>query len=308
VEIGLYVAPQQGATYGDQLAAARLAEECGFDVFVRSDHFRAFTGSGLPGPTDTWVTLGALARETSTIRLGAMVSAMTFRLPGPLAIMVSQVDAMSGGRVLVGLGTGWDEQEHRAYGIPFPPLKERFDRLEEQLSVLTGIWSTPVGERFSFAGRYYVLDDCPALPKPIQRPHPPIVVGGSGYRVTPALAAAYADEFNLPPPFDGVVAARAAFDRVREACESAGRDPASLAMSVTLTTVCGHRAEEVERRMHAPGVGGLADVSGRPDEVLEQLSRYAELGASRVYLRIPDLHDLEHIELLGTKIAQAGMN
>jgi len=308
VEIGLYVAPQQGATYDDQLAAARLAERCGFDAFVRSDHYRAFTGNGLPGPTDTWVTLGALARETSTIRLGAMVSAMTFRLPGPLAITVSQVDAMSGGRVLLGLGTGWDEQEHRAYGIPFPPLKERFERLHEQLSVLTGIWSTPIGESFSFAGRYYALEDCPALPKPVQLPHPPIVVGGSGTRATPALAATYADEFNLPPPFDGIVDARAAFDRARSACEVSGRDPGTLALSVTLTTVCGEDVADVERRAHAPGVGGFADIRGRPHEVREQLARYAELGASRVYLRIPDLHDLEHIELLGTQIAQASIH
>ena len=190
--------------------------------------------------------------------------------------------------------------------IPFPPLRERFARLEEQLSVLTGIWATPPGGTFAFDGRYYCLEDCPALPKPVQRPHPPIVVGGSGHRVTPSLAAAYADEFNLPPPFDGVDAAGAAFARVREACTRHGRDPATLALSVTLTTICGRNAADVERRAHASGAAGLADVSGRPEEVRDALARYAGLGASRVYLRIPDLHDLEHIELLGTRVVRAG--
>jgi F420-dependent oxidoreductase-like protein len=302
VEIGLYIAPQQGATYENQLAAARLAERCGYAALVRSDHYRAFTGHGLPGPTDTWLTLGALARETATIRLGAMVSAAMFRLPGPLAIVVSQVDAMSGGRVLLGLGTGWDEREHRAYGIPFPPLGERFARLDEQLAVITGIWATPEGETFSFAGRYYTLEECAALPKPVQRPHPPIVVGGSGPRVTPSLAARYADEFNLPPPFDGVAAARAAFDRVRAACEAQDRDPATLSLTVTLTTVCGRDTGEVEHRAQRGRTAGAPDVIGRPEEVCEQLVQYAELGASRAYLRIPDLHDLDHVALLGEAV------
>ncbi len=308
MDIGLYVAPQQGATYDDQLVAARLAERCGFGAFVRSDHYRAFTGDGLPGPTDAWLTLGALARETSTIRLGVMVSAMTFRLPGPLALMVAQVDAMSGGRAMLGLGTGWDEQEHRAYGIPFPPLAERFARLEEQLSVVTGIWATPLGATYTFDGRYYRLTDCPALPKPVQQPRPPVIVGGSGHRVTPALAAAYADEFNLPPPFDGVDAAAAAFARVRAACAERGRDPAGLALSVTLTTACGRDTDAVERRARAPGAGGVPDLRGRPEEVRAQLARYAALGAARAYLRVPDLHDLDHIELLGDEVAQAAIN
>jgi alkanesulfonate monooxygenase len=305
VQIGLYIAPQQGATYDDQLAAASLAEQCGYDAFVRSDHYRAFTGSGLPGPTDAWVTLGALARETSTIKLGVMVSAATFRLPGPLAIMVSQIDVMSGGRVLLGLGTGWDEQEHRAYGIGFPPMSERFARLEEQLSILTGIWGTPEGETFTFDGRYYRLDDCPALPKPIQRPHPPIIVGGSGPRITPSLAATYADEFNLPPPFDGITAARAAFDRVRAVCDQRGRDPATLALSVTLTTICGRNAAEVRRRAQGGAAGGAADVTGLPGAVCDHLMRYSELGVHRVYLRVPDLHDLDHIGLIGNEVVPA---
>src|SRR3954467_3497039 len=225
------IAPQQGASYDEQLRAALVAERAGFSDFVRSDHYLAFDSVGLPGPTDSWITLAGLARETERVRLGTMVSAATFRLPGPLAITVAQVDAMSGGRITLALGAGWAEPEHRAYGIPFPSPRERFDRLEEQLAIVTGIWQTPIGETFSFDGVHYRLVDCPALPKPVQDPHPPVIVGGDGPRRPPpvcgggrgpprppALAARYADEFNLPP-FEGPTAAAAAFERVRAACE-----------------------------------------------------------------------------------------
>ena len=192
---------------------AQATEACGFDAFFRSDHYLAMGGDGLPGPTDAWVTLAALARETSRIRLGTLVSSATFRWPGVLAITVAQVDAMSGGRVELGLGTGWYEGEHTAYGIPFPPLGERFERLEEQLAILTGLWATPVGEKFSFAGTHYQLADSPALPKPVQRPHPPLILGGAGAKRTPRLAATFADEFNVP--FHGVADTEAQFGRVR---------------------------------------------------------------------------------------------
>src|SRR4051794_25793804 len=158
-----------GATYDDLLAVARRTEDTGFDAFFRSDHYLTMVGDGLPGPTDAWVTMGGLARETSRIRLGTMVTAATFRLPGPLAIAVAQVDQMSGGRVEFGLGSGWFEREHTAYGIPFPSLGERFDRLEEQFAIVTGLWETPGGETFSFDGTHYQLSDSPALPKPAQR-------------------------------------------------------------------------------------------------------------------------------------------
>ena len=193
MRLRIFTEPQQGATYDDLLAVARTAEELGFDAFFRSDHYlRMGDGDAGPGPTDAWVTLAGLARETSRVRLGTLVTAGTFRLPGPLAIAVAQVDAMSGGRVELGIGAGWFEDEHRAHGIPFPPTRERFDRLEEQLAIITGMWTTPVGERFSYHGRYYELTDSPALPKPVQRPHPPIIIGGYGTKRTPALAARYA--------------------------------------------------------------------------------------------------------------------
>ncbi|HEY3670457.1 MAG TPA: LLM class F420-dependent oxidoreductase [Acidimicrobiia bacterium] len=301
------IAPQQGASYDEQLDAALATEAAGFSDFVRSDHYLAFDSTGLPGPTDSWITLAGLARETQRVRLGTMVSAATFRYPGPLAISVAQVDAMSGGRITLALGAGWAEQEHRAYGIPFPPPAERFERLEEQLALITGMWKTPVGETFSFDGKHYQLVDCPALPKPVQQPHPPVIVGGTGPRRTPALAARFADEFNLPP-FNPPDAAAAAFARVRAACEEIGRDPATLEYSVTLTTVCGTDRAEVERRgAVSPAQFEGADCAGTPDEVLEQLLGYREIGATRAYLRLLDLRDVEQITLLGASLSQAGV-
>jgi F420-dependent oxidoreductase-like protein len=302
VRIGLMVTPQQGASYDDQLLAAQQAERGGFSDFVRSDHYLAFTSTGLPGPTDSWITLAGLARETERIRLGTMVSAATFRLPGPMAIVVAQVDAMSGGRITLGLGAGWAEEEHRAYGIPFPSPTERFERLEEQLAIITGLWRTPIGESFSFHGAHYDLVDCPGLPKPVQAPHPPVIVGGTGPKRTPRLAARYADEFNLPP-FQGPELTRGAFDRVRAACETIGRDPASLELSVTLTTVCGADNAEVARRGEvSPPQFEMADLAGTPDDIVDQLKEYGAIGATRAYLRILDLRDVEQIALLGAEV------
>src|SRR2546423_10515811 len=165
----IFTEPQLGATYADQLRLARHAEELGFDAFFRSDHYLTMDGvHGQPGPTDSWVTLGALAVQTSRIRLGTMVTSATFRYPGPLAISVAQVDQMSGGRVELGLGAGWYEAEHRAYAIPFPPVGERFERLAEQLAIVTGLWRTPPGERVDFQGRHYAAVGSPGLPQPAQ--------------------------------------------------------------------------------------------------------------------------------------------
>ena len=197
---------------------------------------------------------------------------------------------------------GWAEEEHRAYGIPFPSPSERFDRLDEQLAIITGLWDTPVGTTFTFRGTHYELLGCPGLPKPLQQPHPPVIVGGTGARRTPALAAHYADEFNLPP-FQGPELTAEAFGRVRAACESAGRDPASLDLSVTLTTVCGADRSEVERRgaVSPPQFEG-ADLAGTPGQVCEQLAVYRNLGAARAYLRLLDLRDVDQVELLGMQV------
>ena len=264
MQLRIFTEPQQGAGYATLLSVARATEELGFDAFFRSDHYLTMDGSGLPGPTDAWITLAGLARETSRIRLGTLMSPVTFRLPGPLAIAVAQVDQMSGGRAELGLGTGWFDAEHTAYGIPFPPLAERFGRLEEQLKIITGLWETAEGEEFSFDGRYYSLSGSPALPKPVQRPRPPVLIGGAGQRRTPRLAASFADEYNIP--FASVADSAAAFGRVRQACQDAGRDPGSMVYSAAQTVCCGRDEAELARRAQATGqqLAGLqADRPGR---------------------------------------------
>jgi F420-dependent oxidoreductase-like protein len=305
MKLRIFTEPQQGADYQTLRAVARAAEELGFDAFFRSDHYLK-TGqvSGLPGPTDAWITLAGLALETSRIRLGTLMSPATFRLPGPLAICVAQVDQMSGGRIEFGIGTGWFDAEHRAYGIPFPSLGERFDRLEEQLAVITGLWGTEEGQAFSFEGKHYQLADSPALPKPAQRPRPPVLLGGAGARRTPRLAARFADEFNVP--FQTLRDSADAFARVREACEAAGRYPASMTYSVAHTVCCGK--DEAEFRRRAEAIGWKPEdfrergVGGTPGEVAARLAEFAEIGAERVYLQVLDLHDLDHLELIASEV------
>jgi F420-dependent oxidoreductase-like protein len=304
MELRIMTEPQQGATYDDLLALARTAEELGFGAFIRSDHYLAMGTDGGLGPTDAWVTLAGLARDTSTIRLGTLMTCATFRLPGPLAIQVANVDVMSGGRVELGLGAGWYADEHTAYGIPFPDARERFDRFEEQLAIVTGLWETPEGETFSHDGAHYQLTDSPALPKPAQRPRPPIIIGGMGKRRTPALAARYADEFNLP--FRSEDDTRTQFGRVRQACEAAGRDPDDLIWSNALTVCIGANEEELARRAKAIGQD-LADLranalAGTPREVVDTLGRYAALGSQRAYLQVLDLSDLDHVRLIAEEV------
>jgi F420-dependent oxidoreductase-like protein len=301
----VFTEPQFGASYDQLLAVAQCAEEEGFDAFFRSDHYLTMgQGDGRPGPTDAWGTLAGLARDTSRLRLGTLVTSATFRLPGPLAIMVAGVDAMSGGRVELGLGAGWYQAEHRAYGIPFPSTGERFERLEEQLAIITGLWATPDGSTFDFPGRHYHLEGSPALPKPVQRPHPPVIVGGSGVRKTPRLAARFADEFNTP--FLGPDAARLQYQRVEQACEDAGRDPASMRFSFAVTTCCGTDQAELGRRLEAIGQQE-ADLRqrgacGTPAEVAERLGQWAEAGAEVAYLQILDVTDLDHLRLIAREV------
>ncbi|RKS68809.1 F420-dependent oxidoreductase-like protein [Actinomadura pelletieri DSM 43383] len=304
MRLRIFTEPQQGASYETQLTVAKAAEDLGFDAYFRSDHYvKMGDVTGEPGPTDSWITLGALARETSRIRLGTLVTAATFRHPGPLAISVAQVDRMSGGRVDLGLGTGWFEVEHTAYGIPFPSLGERFARLEEQLEIVTGLWGTPGGETYSFSGEHYTLTESPALPKPAQAGGPPIIIGGTGAKRTPRLAVRYADEYNVP--FQQPDDTRAAFDRVRAAYAEAGRTK-PLVYSVAQVLCCGRDEAEVKRRAAAIGrevpelrQNGLA---GTPAELVDKLGRFAEMGAERVYLQVLDLDDLEHLELIASEV------
>ena len=305
MKLRIFTEPQQGASYQRLARAARATEDLGFDAFFRSDHFlKIGDGSGLPGPTDAWITLAGLALQTSRIRLGTMLTAATFRLPGPLAVAVAQVDQMSGGRIEFGLGAGWYQAEHAAYGIPFPSLGERFTRLEEQLAIITGLWQTPEGKTFCFEGEHYEVIDSPALPKPAQRPRPPVLVGGAGARRTPRLAARFADEYNVP--FSGVADSAAAFSRVRDACASVGRDPASMIYSVAQVVCAGRDQAEVARRAATIGrdpqqlrASGLA---GAPGEIVGKIGEFAAAGADRIYLQVLDLDDLDHLALIASDV------
>ena len=300
----IFTEPQQGAAHADLLRIARHAEQTGFDGFFRSDHFVAMGVDGRPGPSDSWVSLGALAVQTSTIRLGTLVTSATFRLPGPLAISVAQVDEMSGGRIELGLGAGWFETEHAAYGIPFPPVGERFDRLEEQLEIITGLWGAD-GGGYSFTGKHYQLVDSPALPRPVQSPRPPIIIGGAGKRRTPALAARYADEFNAA--FKTVDHAATLFDGVRAASSAANR-PTPPAMSAAVVLCCGRDDAEVRRRAEYVGrsvddLRSSGSAVGTPAEVVDLIGRYADHGVTRVYLQARDLDDLDHLDLVAAEVA-----
>ncbi|GAB7105027.1 LLM class F420-dependent oxidoreductase [Streptomyces phaeofaciens JCM 4814] len=302
MDLRIFTEPQQGADYETLLTVAKATEDLGFDAFFRSDHYlRMGSADGLPGPTDAWITLAGLARETSRIRLGTLMTAGTFRLPGVLAIQVAQVDQMSGGRVELGLGAGWFEEEHTAYGIPFP--KEKFGRLEEQLAIVTGLWGTEVGKTFDFEGAHYRLKDSPALPKPAQEKIP-VLIGGHGASRTPRLAARYADEFNMP--FSSVEDTAAQFGRVRAAAQEAGRAADALTYSNALVVCVGKDDREVARRAAAIGrevdelkTNGLA---GTPAEVVEKIGRYAEIGSTRFYLQMLDLSDLDHLELIAGQV------
>ena len=302
MRVCLFTEPHRGATYDDQLRLARHAEAGGFEGFLRADHYQSMGAEeGLPGPTDAWLTLAGLALQTTRLRLGTLVSSATFRLPGPLAIMVAQVDAMSGGRVELGLGAGWLEREHTSYGIPFPPLGERFDRLAEQLAIITGLWTTPDGARFSYDGQHYRLLDAPALPKPVQRPGPPIIVGGRGAKRTPELAGRFADEFNMP--FKTVEETAAAFDRVRAASRRYDR---SVTLSAGIVVALGRTDAEAQRRaapLHGPSALPPEDpVVGSPDALVQRIGEFAGIGATRVHLRVIDMSDLDHVELIASQV------
>ncbi|MDT5033138.1 MAG: hypothetical protein QOC94_3309 [Actinoplanes sp.] len=302
MRVCLFIEPHRGATYDDQLKLARHAEDAGYEAMLRADHYQSMSADrGLPGPTDAWITLAGLARETTRIRLGTLLNSATFRLPGPLAVMVAQVDAMSGGRIELGLGAGWFEREHTALGIPFPPLGERFDRLDEQLQIIRGLWSTPDEASFSFDGKHYQLLDAPALPKPVQRPGPPIIVGGRGPRRTPELAARYADEFNMP--FKSVAETAAGFARVQALASSYER---SVTLSAGVVVAIGRTEAEAQQRaapLHVPSALPPEDpVIGSPDRLVQRLGELAEAGATRVHLRVLDMADFEHIDLIAAEV------
>jgi F420-dependent oxidoreductase-like protein len=302
MDFRIFTEPQQGASYDELLAVAKATEELGFDGFFRSDHYLRM-GDGDPGygPTDAWTTLAGLARETSRIRLGTLVSSVTYRYPGILAIQVAQVDAMSGGRVELGLGTGWFEAEHRAYGIPFPA--KRFGMLEEQLEIVTSLWATDPGETYSFSGTHYTLEDAPALPKPVQSPLP-VIVGGKGATRTPMLAARYASEFNVPFPDEGTLPGL--FENVRRACVEFGRDPDDIVYSAAFALAAGSDEASFTARAAAigrePGELRTNGLGGTVSEVVDKLGALQEQGVERVYLQVLHLHDLDHLDLVARDV------
>ena len=300
--------PHHGASYDQILALARATEEAAFDAFFRSDHYLGIDADDTGyRPTDSWTTLAGLATQTERIRLGTLMTASTYRRPGPLAIIVATVDAMSGGRAELGIGAAWFEREHQFFGIPFPPLGERFDRLGEQLEIITGLWATTPGDRFSYHGKHYQLEECASIPRPAPHPPPlppsiPIIIGGAGPRRTPALAARFADEFNSGMS-DGLAERFANF---RGVCEQAGRDPAEVRLSTTLPVCCGQTRGEAARRAAALGEAGARmlrmGVIGTPGDVLGRLAELQAAGADTVYFHLYDVADLDHVRLLGREV------
>ena len=306
VECVVFTEPQNGASYAQLKDLAQAAEELGFDGFFRSDHY-LHTSEGDPGlgPSDAWTTLAGLARDTSRLRLGTLVSSVTYRHPGILAIQVAGVDEMSGGRVELGLGTGWYAREHEAYGIPFPTA--RFGLLEEQLDIVTGLWTTPPDERFSYDGQHYRLVDAPPFPRPVQQPHPPIVIGGGGRKRTPALAAWFAAEYNTG--FVDLATTAARFDQVRAACAVIDRPATDLRLSAAHQLACA--IDDATLQARAATHGSVPDdmrdrgLVGTPDEVVARIRQITELGAARIYLQVQDVTDIAHLELVAHEVLPA---
>lgn len=313
MDLRIFTEPQQGAAHGDLVAVARAARDGGFSAFFRSDHLLAMSGDGRPGPSESFVSLGAIAAQVPDIRVGTLVTSATFRHPSMTALAAATVDDISDGRLELGLGTGWFEAEHTAYGLDFgASFGERFDRLTEQLEIITGLWATPVGATYDHAGRFYTLTGSPGLPKPRQRdasgrPHLPIIIGGKGPKRTPALAARFADEINVA--FVDLAEMTAQFERVRAACTAIGRDPSTLVYSTANATIVGVDEAEFTRRAAAvgrtPEQARESPLSGTVDQVRDTLLEYAAAGVQRVYLQILDLHDLEHIALIAREILPA---
>ncbi|MGP7960840.1 TIGR03560 family F420-dependent LLM class oxidoreductase [Sanguibacter sp. A247] len=308
MDVRIFTEPQQGASYDDLLRLALASETLGFDAFFRSDHYLPMGTDGLPGTSDAWTTLAGLARDTATIRLGTLVTPVTFRHAGALAVQVAQVDQMSGGRVELGLGAGWYAREHEAYGLPFPD--KRFDLLAEHLEVVTGLWATPPTETFTFRGTHVQVVDAPGLSQPVQRagrdgaPGVPIIIGGSGPRRTPALAARFASEYNAAFPEISTIADR--FATIRAAASAAGRAADDLICSAALVCAVGRDEAEFRRRAEAIGrePAELREhgVCGTVDEAARRVSELRDLGVERLYLQILDLHDPDHLELIAREV------
>jgi F420-dependent oxidoreductase-like protein len=317
MRFALMTEPQQGLSYDEILATARTAEEAGLEAFFRSDHYASFPGEAGQPTTDAWATLAGLARDTTRIGLGSLVSPITFRIPGPFAKMVATVDEMSGGRVELGMGAGWNEEEHAELGIRFPALGERFDMLEEAVAIVHGLWTEPDGWRFE--GQHWRVDGSRFHAKPERdgRRHPPIILGGDGGPRLARLAARFADEFNLVSASPH--RAREAFGRMRDACVAIGREPDSLRLSAMTGVLIAESPAELRDRIREQlaftGAGGDADawleerrnrwILGTLDEAAERVRALEEMGAQRIMLQDFLPRDLDMISLMG-RLAAGG--
>jgi F420-dependent oxidoreductase-like protein len=316
VDVYLMIEGQEGVTWEQWVGLARACEDHGLHGLFRSDHYLSFDDPRERGALDAWTTLAALAAVTERIRLGTMVSPVTFRHPSVLAKSVVTVDHVSGGRVELAIGAGWFEREHRAFGFPFPADGERIALLSEQVEIVHRLWDRH-GEEVSFEGSHYQLDSCPSMPKPVQDPHPPLILGGGAGPRAAALAARWADEYNVTS--SSPEEAASARERLSAACEAIGRDPETLRLSLMTHVVVGRDRQELEARAraliaregesHDPAeaierwsVDGLA---GTVDQVLERLGRYADAGVNRIMLQHLVHEDLETVELIGTELVPA---
>jgi F420-dependent oxidoreductase-like protein len=312
----IMIEPQQGMSYEDILAVALAAERAGIETFFRSDHYSSFPEAGL-ATTDAWATTAGLARDTSTVKLGVLVSPVVFRLPGPLAKTAATVHEMSGGRVELGIGAGWHEGEARQFGIPFPPVKERLDRLEEYAAVVRGLWTQPPG--WSFQGQHYQVEDALFEPRPDADGRPPIhlIMGGDGKPRSCRMAAEHADEYNVV--FATPERARTAFDGVRRACEARGRDSDELVYSALCGVLIGSDEKEYrDRQKRQDDVLGPAAVGveppedrldrwllGTPEAALERVAALEAAGVQRIVLHDYLPADLDMIELIGKHLVSA---
>jgi F420-dependent oxidoreductase-like protein len=312
MNLGVLIIGQEDVTWDDWCALADACERFGIETLLSGDHYISTNDELGNVAHDAWMTIAALAARTSSLRLGTQVTPVTFRPPALLANMVATADHVSGGRVELGLGAGWMEREHEAFGFSFPEMRVRLDMFAEQLEIVQRLWTE---ERVSFAGEHYTLVDAPGMPKPLQSPHPPIVVGGSGTRGTAIPAARFADEYNTawiehPGEFAAIR------ERVVAACAEVGRDPATMRFSVAIHSVVGTSRSDVLEKARAiyalrPREQGFDDwfagftesrLVGTVDEIGEQLLTYAEQGADRVTL-IHSLHrDLDSIQLIGERL------
>ncbi len=313
MRFALMIEGQMGLSYMDLLALARRAEIAGFEAFFRSDHYQSFPGPEGEPTTDAWATLAGIARETSRIRLGALVSPVTYRYPGNFAKIVTTVDEMSGGRVDVGFGAGWNEAEHRQHGFPFPEIGVRAEMLEETIEIVRGLFEEPDG--WSFRGRHYSIEGAVFYPKPVQQPRPPFIVGGSGSPRSYRIAARWADEFNFSSNGpDGVKEKNALIDA---ACVAIGRDPLSLRRSAMVGTTIGRDDAELDRRIQALLDGGVDEgeqgwletrrkrwIIGTPEHCREMVRRFADAGVERLMLQDFLPLDLDMVDLMGEEIVR----